>query len=227
MSYVKPGEHPLVDMFEYGKHPFPYDIEMMLRKLNEIDTDLLDEFEKDFIRWAKGINLDKGRKRLKQLLIDNNVSEKEINEIISPPKPGADVFWVRNLSRIIAIVWALWWVIFTYQLFTLDVTVGETHWTEGTNIQANWTTILMAGIFLVSALIPFKWEPLGGILLILEGLFITVAYMDDIPQEKWLDEILFLFIVGIPAVIAGLGFLIAWTRSKKSPFKHIEEEESK
>ena len=217
MTYVKPGEHPVVDMFEYGKHPFPYDIEMMLRKIDEIDHDLLDKFEDSFIPWAKGEKLEEGRKQLKALLIEKGVDEKSILELVKPPPLDSTTVFIDYIARIIALVWAAWWVIFTIR----------TYIQADTNIEFDLSMPLLALIFVVSALIPWKWKALGGILLILEGLFITAAYMEQTPSEQWLSQAAYLVIIGIPAVIAGLLFLIHWFRTRRIVFSQTKTDISR
>lgn len=68
MPNGKPGDHPLNDLFNHGAHPFPDDIEGMVRELASTDPRLLDAIEEDVFRWAAGQGLDEGRAKLKELL---------------------------------------------------------------------------------------------------------------------------------------------------------------
>lgn len=68
MPNGKPGDHPLNDLFAHGAHPFPEDIEQMVRELASIDPKVLDEIEEDVFRWEAGQGLDEGRAKLKELL---------------------------------------------------------------------------------------------------------------------------------------------------------------
>jgi hypothetical protein len=68
MPNGKPGDHPLTDLFSHGTHPFPEDIEEMVRLLASIDPMLLNEIEADVFQWEAGDQLDEGRAKLKGLL---------------------------------------------------------------------------------------------------------------------------------------------------------------
>jgi hypothetical protein len=68
MPNGKPGDHPLTDLFHHGGHPFPADIEEMVRRLASIDPNLLGEIDHDVFRWEKGEGLEEGRAKLKELL---------------------------------------------------------------------------------------------------------------------------------------------------------------
>jgi hypothetical protein len=68
MPNGKPGDHPLTDLFSHGAHPFPEDIEEMVRRLASIDPMLLNEIEQDVFQWEAGNGLDEGRAKLKELL---------------------------------------------------------------------------------------------------------------------------------------------------------------
>ncbi len=76
----KPGDHPITDMFTHGMHPFPLDIEEMLREILKLAPDFPDDkrfghYYSDQIRWeqhifdmAAGDNLDEGREALRKVL---------------------------------------------------------------------------------------------------------------------------------------------------------------
>lgn len=68
MPNGKPGDHPVTDLFAHGAHPFPEDIEGMIRELVSLNPKLLDEIEEDVFRWEAGQGLDEGRVKLKELL---------------------------------------------------------------------------------------------------------------------------------------------------------------
>ena len=70
MPNGRQGDHPITDMLYYGEHPFPSDIEEMLRKLHAIDPMLIlgADLSREPFDWEKGRSLEAGRKRLKELL---------------------------------------------------------------------------------------------------------------------------------------------------------------
>ena len=68
MPNGKPGDHPLTDLFHHGKHPFPADVEEMVRRLASIDPMLLSQIEPDVFRGERGEALEEGRAKLQELL---------------------------------------------------------------------------------------------------------------------------------------------------------------
>ena len=77
MPNGKPGDHPLTDMLVHGLHPFPADIEKLLREILLIDPDFPDgkrpyteqvEWYESLFDWQRGKSLDKGRAALKLML---------------------------------------------------------------------------------------------------------------------------------------------------------------
>ena len=73
----KPGDHPVTDMLLHGMHPFPADMEAMLREILSLDPAFPDgkryyvdqvRWEQRFFDWEKGKNLDEGREALRAVL---------------------------------------------------------------------------------------------------------------------------------------------------------------
>ncbi len=59
-------------MLRYGKHPFPADIETLLRKINERNPKTLNDDVALFAYdWEQGKNLTEGRQLLEKLLAQN------------------------------------------------------------------------------------------------------------------------------------------------------------
>ncbi len=72
-----PGDHPLTDMLVHGQHPFPLDIERLLREVLELDPQFPDgkrpyveqtEWEDRFFAWKRGEGIVEGRDALEQVL---------------------------------------------------------------------------------------------------------------------------------------------------------------
>jgi hypothetical protein len=63
-----PHDHPITDMLLHGMHPFPADIEALIRRVNAIDPQLLAELGAEPFAWEKGEKLDEARATLKALL---------------------------------------------------------------------------------------------------------------------------------------------------------------
>ena len=70
MPNGKVGDHPITDMLIHQEHPFPSDIEDMLRRLHAIDPAIVlgSDLTWEPFDWEKGRNLESGRKQLKDLL---------------------------------------------------------------------------------------------------------------------------------------------------------------
>ncbi len=73
MANGKRGDNPFTDMLWYGAHPFPRDVEAMLRKLHEINPGLINDLEWAVFDWAEGRDLEDGRVRLRALLAKHGV----------------------------------------------------------------------------------------------------------------------------------------------------------
>jgi len=79
MPNGKSGDHPLTDMLIHNKHPFPSDIEALLREILEIDPGFPDGkryyleqtiWDQRFFDWEAGKHLNKGRDALKRILTE-------------------------------------------------------------------------------------------------------------------------------------------------------------
>jgi hypothetical protein len=77
MPNGKPGDDPLTDMLYHGMHPFPADIEDLLRRILAQDPDFPDgkrryldqvQWFERFMDWAAGRNLEDGRRALNEVL---------------------------------------------------------------------------------------------------------------------------------------------------------------
>jgi uncharacterized integral membrane protein len=104
--------------------------------------------------------------------------------------------WVRYLARGIALVWALWWT-----LFGLLAGISEGY---------DWLGIFRHAavpglVFLLAAVIAWRWEIIGGTLLILEGIATLVVF----PFTRTLEGFLTLF---LPPLIAGTLFVASRIR---------------
>lgn len=73
MPNGKLGDHPLTDMLVHGLHPFPADIEALLREILRLQPQFPDgrrpyleqlEWEKRFWAWARGDRLDEDHAEL-------------------------------------------------------------------------------------------------------------------------------------------------------------------
>jgi hypothetical protein len=77
MPNGKPGDHPLTDMLIHGAHPFPPDMEALLREILALDPGFPDgkrryleqiAWDRRFFDWEAGKDLDDGRRALRTVL---------------------------------------------------------------------------------------------------------------------------------------------------------------
>lgn len=68
MPNGKPGDHPVTDMFVYGAHPFPADIEERLRRLHQINPLLINDLGWKPNEWEQGRELAEARALLDEML---------------------------------------------------------------------------------------------------------------------------------------------------------------
>ena len=60
-----PGDHPLTDLFHWGRRGFPDDIADMLLLLHELDPKVCDKFALEAWDWSNGRQLEAGRATLR------------------------------------------------------------------------------------------------------------------------------------------------------------------
>ena len=86
MPNGKPGDHPITDMLVHGMHPFPTDMEDLLRQVLLLDPNFPDgkryyveqvRWEHRFFDWERGKNLDEGRIALHKILEELGGKAKE------------------------------------------------------------------------------------------------------------------------------------------------------
>jgi len=91
MANGKLGDNPLSDMFIHDRHPFPPDIEEMIRKLESLGHIPLDALQWAPFDWQQGRFLDEARKLLKGLIDvygNRSATQKliaEYRDTTSPP----------------------------------------------------------------------------------------------------------------------------------------------
>ena len=78
MPNGKPGDNPLTDMFSHGLHPFPADMEEMLRRLDSVRPGILSELGWEPFYWEAGRDLDAGRERLRVMLRHHGIDPQDL-----------------------------------------------------------------------------------------------------------------------------------------------------
>jgi hypothetical protein len=108
---------------------------------------------------------------------------------------------VRWLARAISTLAAAVWMLIMLDILACDLLVGF--------VCLSWETILlvvMAVLSLVSVIIAWWREGLGGCVMLLWGLtFTIIAYVTSRPQH-----IYSMLITGVPFIVASFLFLVSW-----------------
>jgi hypothetical protein len=108
---------------------------------------------------------------------------------------------IRNAARALVVIWAGFWVFFAgSHLF--EIGPEPVQW-DG--VAAVIGFILF---FSASAVIPWKWELLGGALLVLEGLAEAIVYPNLGNKMSNTVVIQMFFMMGLPPLLSGILFLI-------------------
>jgi hypothetical protein len=117
------------------------------------------------------------------------------------------------IARILSLAWAAWWL-----FFAVASGIAEGSSTSGVIMHALLGPPAVA--FLVVAILAWRWERLGGVLLVATGIGMGIAHY-TMAHGRFLVATLLL---AIPPLIAGLLFLIVALKSRaaetgKSPIE--------
>jgi len=116
--------------------------------------------------------------------------------------------WLRRIGLIIGLLVAVWWVSFG---IVLGIDVGLDF------LETLLHTALPGLIVLVSIAIARKWEPVGGVLLIVEGLIVSIAYSVIFGHCPQMNVVLVIFTMSLPLLASGVLFILSWRESRKPP----------
>jgi hypothetical protein len=112
----------------------------------------------------------------------------------------------RYVARALSLVWACFWLIF-------GLLSGAGAGTKG--LVANAPNALPGLLFVASALLAWRWQRLGGVVLLAEGLVLAVGYPLIMHGGLPASTIVFtLVIISLPPLVAGILFLLARTRAR-------------
>ena len=96
MPNGKPGDHPLTDMLVHGQHPFPPEIERLLRDVLALAPRFPDEgrfssergaWHHRLFRWERGEDLAEGRRALEAVLAELRASSGPAEPAATPDRP--------------------------------------------------------------------------------------------------------------------------------------------
>jgi len=110
----------------------------------------------------------------------------------------------RYIARVVALIWAGWWCFF-------GIACGLS---EGLGLIGVIIHISVPGlVFLLSAVIAWRWELIGGIVLTAEGLIISIWYplfAHSFPPSVIVST---LAILALPPLISGIIFLFVYRQN--------------
>jgi len=117
--------------------------------------------------------------------------------------------WMRYIARAVVLAWGVWW---TSLGLALGIIILE--------IQPPGELLLVALpglIMLLSAAIAWRWEAIGAVVLILEGLFALIISYPMIMSDhfRFRIPIFVLLTMAPPPLVAGFLFFASWWGSRK------------
>lgn len=116
------------------------------------------------------------------------------------------MIWARWIARILSLVWAGFWV-----YFGLASGISEPTTERGKLMDVLIHTAVPGLVFLVSALIAWWWQAVGGVLLLVEGLVIAVGYLLMTQHSRFslLTKSQVDLMLALPPLVSGILFLAA------------------
>lgn len=103
--------------------------------------------------------------------------------------------WQRWIARFLALCWAGWWI-----FFGLASGIDE-----GSSVPVILVHAAIPGaLFLISALLPWRYEMLGGKVLLIEGILIAIIYPYLARHFQLFVILMVLLTMALPPLIAGL-----------------------
>jgi hypothetical protein len=114
--------------------------------------------------------------------------------------------WLRIAAGILVLLWGGWWT-----FFGAACAVSEDAGLWGTLLHAS----LPGLVFLVSVALVWRWEGIAGIVLIIEGAAVSVAY-PILTYDRFPVATIFFVLatMALPPLIAGALLLYDWRRYK-------------
>lgn len=107
-------------------------------------------------------------------------------------------FRTVSVARALALLWAGFWMFFF---------VGESWaWNTPAPLALSWAGVGL--LFILLALLPWRWQSTGGLLLVVAGLAIGAAYVIWGPKSLPLPgRVISTVTLSVPPLIAGILFL--------------------
>lgn len=124
---------------------------------------------------------------------------------MNQPSPDSRrrIDWLRIIPRSLSLAWALFWI-----WFGAASGISEGVGLVGVVVH----TALPGMIFLVSALIPWRFPRTGGVILIIESIVIIVAYPIMFDHFPLITIVFVLLTMSVPPLLSGILFLLEHRR---------------
>ena len=115
--------------------------------------------------------------------------------------------WQRSMAWVLVIIAIVFWLWFG---------IGSAYVERAGPLNWLMHILVPGGIFMLTALVAWRWEEIGGALFVLEGIvalgFIVRAFLWGRFTASTLT--LMCLTLGLPPLIAGILFLLSWYKSR-------------
>ncbi len=112
---------------------------------------------------------------------------------------------IRLGARVLSISWSLCWIIFGFASG-----IGEGFGPGGVAAR----TALPGLVLLLTAFLAWRFEGLGGVLILIEGLVVTVYFWGQLNGVSAVGAFFILVYTTLPALAVGALFITSWRRGK-------------
>ena len=133
---------------------------------------------------------------------------------------GRRVKWMRYSARSLAVIWAGWWSLVVawfsagmWGVFACFDCPGY----QQVPVWGTWslgTAACLALPIWASAAIAWRWQRIAGVVLVLEGLLLSIPALRTCPLPSVLLTI-GMCAMPLPPLVAGILFLAVWWRSRR------------
>lgn len=117
--------------------------------------------------------------------------------------PRSGKGWRCWTARILALLWGLYWVWFGVSVWGLGQARGA-----GLVMAVAWPGL----VFLVSAIVAWRWQTVGAIVLLAEGALTAIAYPLAARNMPVRTLVFLLLLMSLPPLVAGALFLVSRRR---------------
>ena len=109
--------------------------------------------------------------------------------------------WMRYAGLALALLWGGWWTFFAFAVGISEGSVG-----------VRQLVVTLAG--LSGFVLAWRWEAVGGALLVLEGLFFVFLLATGFLWRDLQNTIFLIFALVLPPLAAGILLLADWWKTR-------------